>query len=94
MEFHAQVADSNQFWESRATLNNIGQGGLYFECWTAPRLKRGNVAKFTFTTEPPNFGCVSSPIKAQAVVKRSEFRGAGTENYGVALEFLDTPLFN
>ncbi len=30
MEFHVQLVDSNQFWESRATLKNISQGGLYF----------------------------------------------------------------
>ena len=93
MEFHVQVADSNQFWESQATLKNISKGGLYFECGTAPRLKRGNVAEFTFTTEPPNFGFVNSPIKTQAVVKRIEPRVAGTENFGIALEFLGAPLF-
>ena len=51
MEFHVQVADSNQFWESQATLKNISKGGLYFECGTAPRLKRGNVVEFT---SPPS----------------------------------------
>ena len=93
MEFHVRVVDSNQLWESRATLKNISQGGLYFECKTAPQLKRGNVAEFTFTTEPPKFGFVDSPIKAQAVVKRIEARVAGTENYGIALEFLGAPIF-
>ena len=58
MEFHVQVVDSNQFWESRATLKNISKGGLYFECGTAPQLKRGNVAEFTFTTDPAKFGFV------------------------------------
>jgi c-di-GMP-binding flagellar brake protein YcgR len=93
MEFHVQVVDSNQFWESRATLKNISKGGLYFECGTAPQLKRGNVAEFTFTTKPANFGFVNSPIKAQAVVKRIEPRVAGTENFGIALEFVGAPLF-
>jgi hypothetical protein len=93
MEFHVQLVDSNQFWESRATLKNISQGGLYFECGTAPQLKRGSVAEFTFTTEPANFGFVNSPVKAQAVVKRIEARVAGTENFGIALEFIGAPLF-
>ncbi len=94
MEFHVQLVDSNQFWESRATLKNISQGGLYFECRTAPQLKRGNVAEFTFTTEPAKFGFVNSPITTQAVVKRIEPRVAGTENFGIALEFLGGPLFD
>jgi hypothetical protein len=93
MEFHVQVVDSNKFWESRATLKNISQGGLYFECLTAPELKRGNVAEFTFTTDPPQFGFVNSPITTQAVVKRIEARVAGTENFGIALEFLGAPIF-
>ena len=93
MEFHVQVVDSNLFWESRATLKNISQGGLYFECGTVPRLTRGSVAEFTFTTEPPKFGFIKSPIKTQAVVKRIEARVAGTDNFGIALEFLGAPLF-
>ena len=93
MEFHVQVVDSNQLWESRATLKNISKGGLYFECGTAPRLKRGNVAEFIFTTEPPNFAFINSPIKTRAMVKRIEARVAGTANYGIALEFLGEPRF-
>jgi hypothetical protein len=93
MEFHVQLVNSNHFWESRATLKNISQGGLYFECSTAPQLKRGNVAEFIFTTEPPNFGFINSPIKTQALVKRIEPRVAGTDNFGIALEFLEAPLF-
>ncbi len=93
MELHVQVIDSNHFWESRATLKNISKGGLYFECSTAPDLKRGSVAEFTFTTEPPKFGFIDSPITTQALVKRIEARVAGTDNFGIALEFLEGPLF-
>jgi len=94
IEFQMQISDSQESWESRAVLKNISQGGLYFECRTTPPLKRGNVAEFTFTTEPPNFSFFSSPIKAQVVVKRIEPRVAGTDNYGIALEFIDAPLFD
>jgi hypothetical protein len=93
MEFQVQLADSDESWESRAILKNISQGGLYFECETAPQLKRGSVAEFTFTTEPPKYSFINSPIKAQAVVKRIEPRVAGTANFGVAVQFLSGPLF-
>ena len=93
MELQVQVQDSEECWESRAILKNISQGGLYFECGTAPQLKRGHVAEFTFTTEPPNFGFGTSPLKTQAVVKRIEARVAGTDNFGIALEFLGGPHF-
>lgn len=93
MEFQVQVSDSEESWESRAVLKNISQGGLYFECETAPHLKRGSVAEFTFTTEPPKYSFINSPIKAQAVVKRIEPRVAGSDNFGVAVQFLSGPLF-
>ena len=93
MEFQVQVSDSEDSWESRAVLKNISQGGLYFECETAPQLKRGSVAEFTFTTEPPKYSFINSPIKAQAVVKRIEPRVAGSDNFGVAVQFLSGPLF-
>jgi hypothetical protein len=93
MEFQVQVSDSEENWESRAVLKNISQGGLYFECETAPELKRGHIAEFTFTTEPPKYSFINSPIKAQAVVKRIEPRVAGSENFGVAVQFLSGPLF-
>ena len=93
MEFQVQVSDSEESWESRAVLKNISQGGLYFECETAPQLKRGSVAEFTFTTEPPKYSFINSPIKAQAVVKRIEPRVAGSANFGVAVQFLSGPLF-
>jgi hypothetical protein len=93
MEFQVQVSDAEESWESRAVLKNISQGGLYFECETAPQLKRGSVAEFTFTTEPPKYSFINSPIKAQAVVKRIEPRVAGSDNFGVAVQFLSGPLF-
>ncbi|MCL4501205.1 MAG: PilZ domain-containing protein [Deltaproteobacteria bacterium] len=93
MEFQVQLSDSDESWESRAVLKNISQGGLYFECETAPQLKRGSVAEFTFTTEPPKYSFINSPIKAQAVVKRIEPRVAGSDNFGVAVQFLSGPLF-
>ncbi|MCX5891848.1 MAG: PilZ domain-containing protein [Deltaproteobacteria bacterium] len=93
MEFQVQVSDSDESWESRAVLKNISQGGLYFECETAPQLKRGSVAEFTFTTEPPKYSFINSPIKAQAMVKRIEPRVAGSDNFGVAVQFLSGPLF-
>lgn len=93
MEFQVQVSDSEESWESRAVLKNISQGGLYFECETAPQLKRGSVAEFTFTTEPPKYSFINSPIKAQAMVKRIEPRVAGSDNFGVAVQFLSGPLF-
>jgi len=94
MELHVQVRETDMCWESRAILKNISKGGLYFECGTAPQLKRGNVAEFTFSTEPANFGLGHSPIKTQAMVKRIEPRVAGTENFGIAVEFLEGPLFD
>ena len=93
MEFQVQVSDSEESWESRAVLKNISQGGLYFECETAPQLKRGNVGEFTFTTEPAKYSFINSPIKAQAVVKRIEPRVAGSDNFGIAVQFLYGPLF-
>jgi hypothetical protein len=93
MEFQVQLSDSDDSWESRAVLKNISQGGLYFECETAPQLKRGSVAEFTFTTEPPKYSFINSPIKAQAVVKRIEPKVAGSDNFGIAVQFLSGPLF-
>ncbi len=92
MEFQVQIPDSDEHWESRAVLKNISQGGLYFECESVPQLKRGNVAEFTFTTTPPKYSFINSPIKAQAVVKRIEPHVAGTSNFGVAVQFLSNPL--
>jgi len=93
MEFQVQVSDTDDSWESRAVLKNISQGGLYFECEALPQFKRGNVGEFTFLTEPRSYSFINSPIKAQAVVKRIEPRVAGTENFGVAVQFLSGPLF-
>jgi c-di-GMP-binding flagellar brake protein YcgR len=93
MEFQAQVSDSEESWESRAVLKNISQGGLYFECETAPQMKLGSVAEFTFTTDPSKNGFINGPIKAHAVVKRIEHRVAGSANFGVAVQFLSGPLF-
>lgn len=93
MEFQVNVPDSDESWESRAVLKNISQGGLYFECETAPQLKRGNVAEFTFVTTPAKYSFINSPIKAQAVVKRIEPRVAGSSNFGVAVQFVTSPLF-
>ncbi len=92
MEFQMQIPDTQDAYRSRAILKNISQGGLYFECETVSHLKRGNVAEFVFTTKPPKYGFINSPIKAQAVVKRIEPRVAGTANFGVALQFLSEPL--
>jgi hypothetical protein len=93
MEFQVQVSDSEESWESPAVLKNISQGGLYFECETDPKVKRGNVAEFTFTTEPPKYSFINSPIKAQAVVKRIEPKVAGSDHFGVAVQFISDPLF-
>lgn len=93
MEFQVQVPDSEESWESRAVLKNISQGGLYFECENLPQLKRGNVGEFTFVTEPPKYSFINSPIKAHAVVKRIEPRVAGSSNFGVAVQFINGPLF-
>jgi PilZ domain len=93
MDFQVQVADSDEAWESKAVLKNISQGGLYFECQDIPQLKRGIVGEFTFTTTPPKYSFINSPIKAQAVVKRIEPRVAGSANFGVAVQFLSGPLF-
>jgi hypothetical protein len=92
MEFQVQVQDSEESWASRAVLKNISQGGLYFECETVSQLKRGSVAEFTFTTKPPKYSFINSPIKAQAVVMRIERQVAGSSNFGVALQFLSNPL--
>jgi hypothetical protein len=93
MKFEAQLPDSGESWECQATLKNISQGGLYFVCENLPQLKRGNVAEFTFNTTPPKYGFIKSPIKAQAEVKRIEPRIAGTDDFGVAVQFLSSPLF-
>jgi hypothetical protein len=93
MEFQVKVTETEEFWESQAILKNISQGGLYFECETVPQLKRGNVIDFTFTTDPPKYSFINSPIKTQAVVKRIEPHVAGTSNFGVAVQFLSNPLF-
>lgn len=87
------MPDSQQSWATQAVLKNISQGGLYFECKTAPRLQRGNIGEFIFTTTPPKCGFINSPIKARAVVKRLETRGAGLSNFGVAVQFLSASLF-
>jgi len=86
MECEGHMADSRQFWESQAVLKNLSQGGLYFECETAPPLKPGDVGEFTFTTTP------APPIKTKAVVKRIVPRVAGTSNFGVSVQFLSAPL--
>ncbi len=93
MEFRVKVPETDESWESRAILKNISQGGLYFECETVPQLKRGNVIDFTFVTNPPKYSFINSPIETQAVVKRIEPRVAGSANFGVAVQFLSTPLF-
>jgi hypothetical protein len=92
MEFEVQIADSDETWVNRAVLKNLSQGGLYFECETAPQLKRGNVGEFIFTTVPPKFNFINSPIKTQALVKRIEPRVGGTSNFGVAVQFLSDPM--
>jgi hypothetical protein len=92
MEFQVKVTETDEFWESQAILKNISQGGLYFECETVPQLKRGNVIDFTFTTNPPKYSFINSPIKTQAVVKRIESHVAGTSNFGIAVQFLSNPL--
>lgn len=92
MEFQVQIPDSEASWQSTAVLKNISQGGLYFECESVPEIKRGNVAEFVFTTSPAKYSFINSPIKAQAVVKRIEPRVAGSDNFGVAVQFLTNPL--
>ncbi len=92
MEFQVKIPETEEFWESRAILKNISKGGLYFECETIPQLKRGNVVDFTFITSPPKYSFINSPIKAQALVKRIEPRVAGSANFGVAVQFLSSPL--
>jgi hypothetical protein len=72
MECELQLPDSQQSWASRAVLKNISQSGLYFECETIPQLKCGNVVEFPFTTIPAKYSFITSPIKAQAVVKHLE----------------------
>lgn len=94
MEFQVQLPDSQESWQTKAVLKNISQGGLYFECETRPQLQRGNVAEFTFATEPPKFGLIKIPMKAQAVVKRIETNVAGSDNYGIAVQFLKEPQFD
>jgi hypothetical protein len=94
MEYQVQLRDSEGSWASQATLKNISQGGLYFECETLPQLKRGDLAEFIFNTTPPQFSFIHSPIRAQGVVKRIETRVAGTSNYGVAVQFLSGSVFD
>jgi PilZ domain len=93
MDLQVQVPDSTESWGIKATLKNISQGGLYFECQSLPQLKRGNIGDFTFTTTPPKYSFINSPIKAQAVVKRIEPHVAGSANFGVAVQFLSGPLY-
>jgi PilZ domain len=93
MELQVKIPESDVFWESRAVLKNVSQGGLYFECETVPQVKRGNVVDFTFSTTPPKYSVINSPIKAQALVKRIESRVAGSSNFGVAVQFVSGPLF-
>jgi hypothetical protein len=93
MECEVHRPDPQQSWESRALLKNISQTGLYFECETAPQLKRGDVAEFIFATTPAKCGFINSPIKTQAVIKRLTHRVAGTFKFGVAVMFLSVPRF-
>jgi len=86
MEWEFHMGDSRQSWESQAVLKNISQGGLYFECETAPPLRCGDVGEFTFTTTP------APHIKTQAVVKRIVPQVAGTSNFGVSVQFISAPL--
>ena len=92
MECELQMPDTEQSWASRALLKNISQGGLYFECETAPQVKRGNVAEFIFTTTPANGSFIDSPIKTQVLIKRIDHLVAGAFKFGVAVQFLSTPL--
>ncbi len=92
MEFEVLVTDSQESWKSHARLKNISKGGLYFECSAPPQIKRGSVAKFTFTTKPPKLAFLNSPIEAEVVVKRIEPHVMGSPNFGVALQFLSDPL--
>ncbi len=93
MEFQAQLTNSDESWKSPAVLKNFSQGGLYFECETLPQVKPGSAADFTFNTIPPQYAFINSPIRAQAVVKRIEPRVAGSDNFGVAVQFLTGPKF-
>jgi hypothetical protein len=88
LEYRVQLDGDGDTWASEGVLKNISQGGLYFECETMPQLKRGDLAEFTFSTNPPNFSFIHSPLRTQAVVKRIESRVAGKEKFGVALQFL------
>jgi hypothetical protein len=93
MEFQAQLPNSDESWKSLAVLKNFSQDGLYFECETLPQVKPGSVADFTFNTIPPQYGFINSPIRAQAGVKRIEPRVAGSDNFGVTVQFLTAPKF-
>jgi c-di-GMP-binding flagellar brake protein YcgR len=93
MEYQVQFEDAEDSWASKATLKNISQGGLYFECENLPQLKRGSIAEFTFNTIPARYSFINSPIKAEAEVKRIETHVAGTSNFGVAVQFMSGPLF-
>ncbi len=93
MEFQVQPKNSDESWKSPAVLKNFSQGGLFFECETLPQVKPGSVADFTFNTIPPQYSFIKSPIRAQAVVKRIESRVAGSDNFGVAVQFLTGPQF-
>lgn len=88
LEYQVQLENNGDTWASEGVLKNISQGGLYFECETLPQLKRGDLAEFTFSTDPPNFSFINSPIRTQAVVKRIEARVAGKKKFGVAVQFL------
>ena len=93
IEFQAQLTNCDESWKSPAVLKNFSQGGLYFECETLPQVKPGNLADFTFNTIPLQYSFTNSPIRAQAVVKRIEPRVAGSDNFGVAVQFLTGPKF-
>jgi hypothetical protein len=89
MEFEVQMPDSPESWKSRARLKNISKGGLYFECEAPPELKRGSVVKFSFTTKPPKYAFINSPVQAEVMIKRIEPHVMGSgENFGIALQFL------
>ena len=88
LEYQVHLENKEGTWASEGVLKNISQGGLYFECETLPQLKRGDLAEFTFNTDPPHFGFINSPIRTQAVVKRIESQVAGKKKFGVAVQFM------
>jgi hypothetical protein len=93
MECEMHSPDTQQSWAGRALLKNISQGGLYFECETAPQLQRGNVAEFIFATTPPKCSFIDSPIKTQVMIRRIDHRLPGAFKFGVAVQFLSGSLF-